>query len=94
MESAIQHASFSCKEIEMNQHSPNLNLVGHTTRLNINPEYLTPKETAEILRVSVGTLEVWRRTGAQDLPFYRVGRNIYYERSDVFAFMRTKKIAN
>jgi len=78
----------------MNQHRQNLSLAGHPTGPYLNPEFLTPKEAAEILRVKVGTLEVWRRTGAQDLPFYRVSRNIYYDRTEVFIFMRAKKVAN
>jgi hypothetical protein len=49
-------------------------------------DFLSPAETAEILRVTAGTLEVWRRTGSQDLVYSRVGRNIYYERKDIYAF--------
>ena len=56
------------------------------------PDYLTPKETAEILRVSVGTLEVWRRTGAQDLRFYRRGRSIIYALQDLHEFMDRLKV--
>jgi excisionase family DNA binding protein len=54
--------------------------------------YLTPKEAAEVLRVSVGTLEVWRRTGAQDLRFYRRGRNILYDLQDLHQFMDRLKV--
>jgi len=42
--------------------------------------------------VSVGTLEFWRRTGAQNVPYAKVGRNIYYERRDLYAFIRSQKI--
>jgi predicted site-specific integrase-resolvase len=56
------------------------------------PDYLTPKEAAEILRTTPGTLEVWRRTGAQDLRFFRRGRNIFYERKDLHQFMRKMKV--
>ncbi len=59
-----------------------------------DPVFLTPKEAAGILRVSVGTLEVWRRTGAQDLDFYRRGRNIFYDRMDLYNFMRKRKISS
>jgi len=76
----------------MNYQDSDLKLVTNHHDRNALPEFLTPKEAAEVLRVSVGTLEVWRRTGCQDLPFCRVGRNIYYERYDVFAFMRRRKV--
>jgi excisionase family DNA binding protein len=59
---------------------------GHT------PDYLTPKEAAQILRTTPGTLEVWRRTGSQDLNFYRRGRNILYDRAELDAFMRRLKV--
>jgi len=59
---------------------------------NPGPEFLTPKEAAEILRISVGTLEVWRRTGAQNLRFYRRGRNILYGRQDLYEFMSRLKV--
>jgi len=55
-------------------------------------DFLTPTEAAEILRVTAGTLEVWRRTGSQDLIWSKVGRNIFYERKDIYAFMRSKKV--
>jgi len=57
-----------------------------------DPDFLSPKEAAPILRVSVGTLEFWRRTGAQNVPYAKVGRNIYYERRDLYAFIRSQKI--
>jgi excisionase family DNA binding protein len=59
---------------------------------NYSPEFLTPKEAAEILRISVGTLEVWRRTGAQNLRFYRRGRNILYDRQGLYEFMSRLKV--
>jgi predicted site-specific integrase-resolvase len=73
------------------QRQTNLNLRGRK-----DPEqehdFLSPAEAAEILRVTAGTLEAWRRTGSQDLVYSRVGRNIYYERKDIYAFMRSKKV--
>ena len=55
-------------------------------------DFQTTTEAAEILRVTAGTLEVWRRTGSQDLIWSKVGRNIFYERKDIYAFMRSKKV--
>jgi len=66
----------------------------HWKRYNTDeePDYLTPQEAAEILRVTAGTLEVWRRTGAQDIPHSKIGKNVFYERKDIYAFMRSKKV--
>lgn len=41
------------------------------------------KEAAEILGVSIGTLEVWRSTGRHNLPFVKVGRHVKYRVSDL-----------
>jgi len=41
------------------------------------------KNAAELLGVSVGTLEVWRSTGRHNLPFYKVGRHVKYRLSDL-----------
>lgn len=37
------------------------------------PEFLTPQEVAELLRVSVYTVRRWIKEG--DLPAYKVGRS-------------------
>jgi len=63
------------------------NVIPLNTAATDKPDYLTAKEAAEILRVSPGTLEVWRRTGAQDLRFYRRGRSIFYDRKVLYDFM-------
>ena len=43
---------------------------------------LTRQEAADYLGVSVNTLEVWACTGRYELRFYRVGRKVFYRRSD------------
>lgn len=50
-------------------------------------ELLTPKETAAILRVSIGTLANWRVTQCRWLPFVKLGRSVRYRRSDIDAFL-------
>ena len=50
-------------------------------------EYLTQRETAELLRVSSRTLRDWRRTGTGP-PFSRVGTKlIRYLKADVDAWV-------
>ena len=50
-------------------------------------ELLTPKETAEILRVSIGTLANWRVNQRLWLPFVKLERSVRYRRSDIQAFL-------
>jgi excisionase family DNA binding protein len=51
------------------------------------PKLLTPKETAAILRVSPGTLAVWRCVKRYALPFVKVGRSVRYREEDIAAFL-------
>lgn len=50
-------------------------------------EFLTPKEAADLLKISEQTLAIWRCTKRYDLPYYRVGRRIRYTRADIDAFV-------
>jgi len=52
-----------------------------------NAKTLTAKEVAEILQISDKTLEVWRRTGSQDLPYLKIGRSIRYDANDVQRYL-------
>lgn len=50
-------------------------------------DLLLPKETANVLCVTEGTLAVWRSTGRYALKFVKVGRYVRYRWRDVTAFM-------
>ena len=39
---------------------------------------LTPAETAGLLGVTVGTLQVWRTTKRYPLPYVKMGRRVMY----------------
>ena len=45
------------------------------------PEYITRKETAHILGVSLVTLNVWSKTGV--IPTYRIESRVRYKKSEV-----------
>jgi len=45
-----------------------------------NESLMTPAEAADYLRVSEGTLTVWRCTGRHNLPFAKIGRRVMYRR--------------
>jgi hypothetical protein len=48
---------------------------------------LTPTECSRRLRVTYGTLAVWRCLRRKALPFVRIGRKIYYRPQDIEAFI-------
>lgn len=49
---------------------------------------LTTKQTAEILGLAPETLTTWRCRHRYDLPYYRIGRNIFYRPYDVEDFIK------
>lgn len=54
---------------------------------------LTPKETANILGVTVGTLQIWRTTRRYPLDYIKSGRLVRYRAEDVQAFIDNRKIS-
>ena len=52
---------------------------------------LTTEEVAEMLGLNPGTLSVWRSTGRYDLPFVKIGRHVKYRKSDIYAFIESRK---
>lgn len=58
------------------------------TQLSSTDVFLSPKEAAELLGVTLQTLATWRCTHRYPLRFYRVGkRKIRYSRADVLGFL-------
>lgn len=55
---------------------------------------LTPNDAADMMQVSVGTLQVWRSTGRHSLPFVKVGGCVRYRRSDIEAWLDRRTQAN
>jgi len=52
---------------------------------------LTPKQVAEMLHISVSTLEVWRSTNRYPLPYHKVGKAVRYRLGDVQAFLEANR---
>lgn len=48
----------------------------------------TPDEAAAILKVSVGTLAVWRCNKRYSLAYVKVGRHVRYKESDLQSFIQ------
>ena len=62
--------------------------------MSLNLELLlTPKEVSELLKVTEGTLKVWRCTKRYPLQYIRVGRAIRYRESAVQAFLQSRTAA-
>jgi excisionase family DNA binding protein len=53
---------------------------------------LTPEEAADRLRVSKGTLCVWRCTKRYPLPFVKVGSKVFYRSSAIEAFITAREV--
>ena len=53
---------------------------------------LDEKETAEILGVAIGTLQVWRCVKRYPLAYIKVGRNVRYRQSSITAFLASRTI--
>lgn len=49
-------------------------------------DFLSAKELAEVLGVTTDTVLEWRRIG---LPFYRIGKRVWFEQHEVAEFIMT-----
>jgi hypothetical protein len=58
--------------------------------LPIFTDRLTPRQTAEILGVTPGTLSVWRATKRYPLPYVKIGYKVFYRGEDVKAFIESR----
>lgn len=64
---------------------PNIKLINATTRL-------TRKQAAHYLGLAEGTLAVWATTGRYNLPYYKIGRLVFYCRDDLDAFLEGHRV--
>lgn len=59
-----------------------------------NPGLLTEQEAAEYLKISPGTLSVWRSTGRYALPFVKVGHKVRYRLADLNSWINSRERAS
>lgn len=58
----------------------------------LNPaELMTDAQVAQLLDVSTKTLATWRSTGRYGLAFLRIGARIRYRKSDVLAWLESRR---
>jgi len=60
--------------------------------MNWPEEKLTPKEAADFLGVTTETLSVWRCDKRYDLPYIKIGSKVFYLKSDVENFIKSRRI--
>lgn len=53
---------------------------------NTEPEFITRKETAKILGITLTTLNEWTKTGI--IPAKRIGTRVRYLKTDVYAALK------
>jgi hypothetical protein len=53
----------------------------------------TPQETADKLRVTIGTLTIWRCVQRYNLPYVKVGRKVFYKDSDIENFIKSRTVS-
>lgn len=58
---------------------------------NFESERLTRQQAAQYLGLGPETLIRWATTGHNNLPFYKVGRRVFYTKSDLDAWLSRRK---
>lgn len=56
------------------------------------PRLLTPKEAAEFLGVTPGTLAVWRCVSRYAIPYVKIGGKVKYDETDLREWMESRKV--
>lgn len=62
--------------------------------INRNADLLTEVEAADFLGLEPKTLAVWRSTKRYPLSYVKVGRLVRYYRSDLVAFLDSRRVHN
>jgi excisionase family DNA binding protein len=57
-------------------------------------DLIDEQEAADFLKLSTGTLSVWRSTGRYAIPFIKVGRRVRYSRASLIAWLESRTRTN
>lgn len=60
--------------------------------INANSDRLDAEQAALLIGVKVSTLALWRCTKKEQIPYYKIGKKVFYKAQDVLAWMETKKV--
>lgn len=56
--------------------------------LTFNDDVLaTPEQAAQLIQINASTLQKWRSTGENNIPFVKIGRSVRYRVSDLKAYV-------
>lgn len=58
-------------------------------RTEENEEILTTEDIQKIFKVSKVTIHKWKKKGI--LPYYKMGRKVYYKKSEIFGLLEGKR---
>jgi excisionase family DNA binding protein len=58
--------------------------------LSFQQDRLSNQEAASYLGLKPQTLDVWRSSGRYSLPFVKIGRRVFYRKSDLEAFIESR----
>lgn len=59
-----------------------------TKPLSFNDDVLaTQEEAAALIKINASTLQKWRSTGENNIPFVKIGRSVRYRVSDLKAYV-------
>lgn len=56
-------------------------------------QLLTPDQAAEMLGLKPQTLQNWRVTKAESLPYLKYGRHVRYRLEDIQRWLETKRVS-
>ncbi|MCP4354826.1 MAG: helix-turn-helix domain-containing protein [Proteobacteria bacterium] len=60
----------------------------------MNKRLLKPQQVAEILGVTVETLNVWRATKRYPLNYVKIGRSVMYRIEDIDNYINSRLVEN
>lgn len=65
-----------------------------TTQKAIESDWITPADFEQIYQVPTTTQAIWRSRGKPGLPYYKMGGNVRYKRSEIEAWLESRRRVN
>ena len=63
----------------------------NTKTTNSGDEWLQYRGAARLVGATPGTLQVWVCTGRYGLPFYKIGKNVRFKRSELLQWLKARR---
>lgn len=54
--------------------------------------WMSERDVAEAIGISYGTLAAWRSRGREEIPYYRFGGRVMYDRADVERYIAAARV--